>query len=136
MTSPCWPPADGTVTYLGDGHPDLPVGSVDSQHPTGNQLVIDIGAGHYLLMGHLRQGSITVHAGEPVTEGQQIARAGKSGHTSHPHIHSHAQTLPNGIVDLTTIDGPKMLKTPAHLPAAALWRQLRAGLRRDRADGG
>jgi hypothetical protein len=73
--------ADGTVTYLVDGHPDLPIGLVDSQHPTGNQLVIDIGGGHYLLMGHLRQGSITVHAGERVTEGQQIARVGKSGHT-------------------------------------------------------
>jgi murein DD-endopeptidase MepM/ murein hydrolase activator NlpD len=62
-------------------------------------------------MGHLRQGSLTVHAGERVTEGQQIARVGKSGHTSHPHIHIQAQTLPTGIVDLATIDGPKMLKT-------------------------
>jgi hypothetical protein len=41
---PVLAPADGTVTYLVDGHPDLPIGSVDSQHPTGNQLVIDIGA--------------------------------------------------------------------------------------------
>ena len=108
---PVLAPANGTVTYAVDGHPDLPIGSVDSQHPTGNQLVIDIGGGHYLLMGHLRQGSITVQAGERVTDGQQIARVGKSGHTSHPHIHIQAQTLPTGIADITTIDGPKMLKT-------------------------
>ena len=108
---PVLAPASGTVTYVVDGHPDLPIGSVDSQHPTGNQLVIDIGGGRYLLMGHLRQGSITVHAGDRVIEGQQIARVGKSGHTSHPHIHIQAQTLPTGIADLTTIDGPKMLKT-------------------------
>jgi peptidase M23-like protein len=107
---PVLAPADGTVTYVVDGHPDLPIGLVDSQHPTGNQLVIDIG-GHYLLMGHLRQGSIIVNVGERVTEGQQIARVGKSGHSSHPHIHIQAQTLPTGIADLTTIDGPKMLKT-------------------------
>ena len=108
---PVLAPADGTVTYVVDGHPDLPIGLVDSQHPTGNQLVIDIGGGHYLLMGHLRQGSIIVNVGERVTEGQQIARVGKSGHSSHPHIHIQAQTLPTGIADLTTIDGPKMLKT-------------------------
>ena len=108
---PVLAPADGTVTYLVDGQPDLPIGSVDSQHPTGNQLVIDIGGGRYLLMGHLRQHSITVNVGEPVTEGQPIARVGKSGHSSHPHIHIQAQTQPTGIADITTIDGPQMLKT-------------------------
>ena len=108
---PVLAPADGTVTYVVDGHPDLPIGSVDSQHPTGNQLVIDIGGGRYLLMGHLRQGSITVNVGERVTEGQPIARVGKSGHTSPPHIHIQAQTLPTGIGDITTIDGPQMLRT-------------------------
>ena len=61
---PVLAPADGTVTYLVDGHPDLPIGSVDSQHPTGNQVVIDIGGGRYLLMGHLRQDSIAVNVGE------------------------------------------------------------------------
>ena len=104
-------PADGTVTYVVDGQPDLPIGSVDSQHPTGNQLVIDIGGGRYLLMGHLRQHSITVNVGEPVTEGQPIARVGKSGHSSHPHIHIQAQTQPTGIADITTIDGSQMVKT-------------------------
>jgi hypothetical protein len=108
---PVLAPASGTVTYVVDGHPDLPIGSVDSQHPTGNQLVIDIGGGRYLLMGHLRQGSIAVNVGDHVTEGQPIARVGKSGHTSHPHLHIQAQTLPTGIADLTTIDGPQMLKT-------------------------
>ena len=59
---PVLAPADGTVTYLIDGHPDLPIGSVDSQHPTGNQVVIDIGGDRYLLIGppppgqHHRQG--------------------------------------------------------------------------------
>ena len=108
---PVLAPASGTVTYVVDGHPDLPIGSVDSQHPTGNQLVIDIGGGQYLLMGHLRQGSIAVHVGEQVTEGQRIARVGKSGHSSHPHIHIQAQTLPTGIADLTTVDGVQMVKT-------------------------
>ena len=73
---PVLAPTDGTVTYALDSHPDQPIGSVDSQYPTGNHLVIDIGGGHYLLMGHLRQGSIAVNVGEPVTEGQPMARVG------------------------------------------------------------
>src|SRR4051794_18473481 len=108
---PVLAPAGGTVTYVVDGHPDLPIGSVDSQHPTGNQLVIDVGGGHYVLMGHLRQGSITVNVGEGVTQGQPIARVGKSGHASHPHLHIQAQTLSTGIADSTSIDGPQMVKT-------------------------
>ena len=108
---PVLAPANGTVTYLIDGHPDLPIGTVDSQHPSGNQVVIDIGGGHYLLMGHLRQHSITVNLGQGVTEGQPIARIGKSGHTSHPHLHIQAQTLSNGIADITIVDGPQLLKT-------------------------
>ena len=98
------------MTYAVDGHPDLPIGSVDGQHPTGNQLVVDIGAGHYVLMGHLRQGSIAVGAGEHVTEGQEIARVGKSGHSSHPHLHLQAQTLPTGIADISAVDGPQLVK--------------------------
>jgi hypothetical protein len=39
---PVLAPADGTVTYVLDGHPDQPIGSVDERHPSGNQLVIDI----------------------------------------------------------------------------------------------
>lgn len=68
--------------------------------------MIDIGGGRNLLLGHLHKGSIAVTAGERVTEGQQIARVGKSGQTSHPHIHIQAQTLPIGIGGITTVDGP------------------------------
>jgi len=62
-------------------------------------------------MGHLRQGSIKVKVGERVREGQPIARVGNSGHTSAPHIHIQAQTLPIAIGEIKTIDGPQMLST-------------------------
>jgi len=108
---PVLAPADGTVTYVVDGHLDLPVGTLDSQHPTGNQVVLDVGGGRYLLMGHLRQGSVAVKVGDQVTEGQQLARVGNSGNSSHPHIHIQAQTLPTGIADVTTVDVPQLVKT-------------------------
>jgi hypothetical protein len=108
---PVLAPAEGTVTYLLDGRPDQQIGSVDERYPSGNQLVVDIGGGRYLMMGHLRQGSITVNVGERVREGQQIARVGNSGNTSAPHIHIQAQTLPIALGDINTIDLPQMLRT-------------------------
>ena len=69
--------------------------------------MIDIGDGNYLMMGHLCQSSITVHLGEQVTEGQPIARVGKSGHASLPHLHIQAQDLPTGI---PTSPPPKALE--------------------------
>ena len=108
---PVLAPADGTVTYVLDGRPDQPIGSVDERYPSGNQLVIDIGAGRYLMMGHLRQSSITVGVGEQVTEGQQIARVGNSGNTSAPHVHIQAQTLPVALGDIEAVDLPQMLRT-------------------------
>jgi hypothetical protein len=108
---PVLAPADGTVTYVLDGRPDQQTGSVDERYPSGNQLVIDIGGGRHLMMGHLREGSIKVNVGERVREGQQIARVGNSGNTSAPHIHIQAQTLPIALGDIETIDLPQMLRT-------------------------
>jgi hypothetical protein len=94
---PVLAPTDGTVTFALDSRPDQPIGSVDSQYPTGNHLVIDIGGGHYLLMGHLREGSIAVNVGEQVTEGQPIARVGNSGASSAPPSTFRPRRCPPGL---------------------------------------
>jgi murein DD-endopeptidase MepM/ murein hydrolase activator NlpD len=62
-------------------------------------------------MGHLHQGNIAVKVGERITDGQPIAPVGNSGASSARHVHIQAQTLPAGITDITTIDGPRLLKT-------------------------
>jgi murein DD-endopeptidase MepM/ murein hydrolase activator NlpD len=67
--------------------------------------VIDVGGGRYLMMGHLREGSIKVNVGERVGEGQRIARVGNSGNTSAPHIHSQSQTLPTAFGDMRASSG-------------------------------
>ncbi len=120
-------PVDGTVTYVLDGRPDQLIGQPDERHPSGNQLVIDIGGGRHLMMGHLRQGSITVRVGDRVREGQPIARVGNSGHSSAPHLHIQAQSLPVGIGDIEAVDLPQMLRTLHTYPL--LFRD--AGLLRD-----
>ena len=132
---PVLAPADGTVTYVLDGRPDQQIGSVDERNPSGNQLVIDIGGDRYLMMGHLRQGSIKVNVGERVSEGQQIARVGNSGHTKRaPHPHSGADVADRDrghSDDRLTADA----ENPAHLSAALPRCEPQPGRRRNVAVG-
>jgi murein DD-endopeptidase MepM/ murein hydrolase activator NlpD len=53
----------------------------------GNFVVLDIGDGAYLLLGHLQRGSIAVEPGQPVRAGTPIARCGNSGNTVVSHLH-------------------------------------------------
>jgi hypothetical protein len=98
-------PADGRVTAKLDTRPDLPIGDSDQAHPEGNVLVIDIGGGRYVMMAHIKQGSIAVNVGDQVRRGQPIALVGNSGNTSEPHLHIQVQNKPtfgNDVVGLHT----------------------------------
>lgn len=57
----------------------------------GNYVVIDpTGDGPFVLLAHLRRGSIRVRDGEFVEHGQQIAECGNSGNSTQPHLHLQA----------------------------------------------
>jgi hypothetical protein len=107
---PVLAPADGVVTFVLDGRPDQMIGSRDRRYQSGNNVVIDIGGGRYLMMGHLSPGSIQVKVGEHVKLGQQIAKVGNSGNTTEPHLHIQAQTTGTGIGDVTAVD-PAVLRS-------------------------
>ena len=53
----------------------------------GNSVVIDHGNGEFSFYGHLKPGSVRVHAGEHVARGQQIGALGSSGNSTEPHLH-------------------------------------------------
>ncbi|MFI9105454.1 M23 family metallopeptidase [Streptomyces fildesensis] len=53
----------------------------------GNHVILDLGDGTYLLLAHLRRGSIAVHPGQSVHRGQLIGQCGNSGNSSEPHLH-------------------------------------------------
>lgn len=53
----------------------------------GNYVLVALGERRYLLMAHLREGSLRVRTGEPVQSGQRLAEVGNSGNTSGPHLH-------------------------------------------------
>ena len=108
---PVLAPADGTVTFVQDGRPDQQIGSTDSHFQSGNNIVIDIGSGRYLMMAHLSPGTIHVKVGDHVTLGQPIAKVGNSGNTTEPHLHIQAQTIGTGIGDVATMDAPAIIRT-------------------------
>lgn len=76
-----------------DGEPDQEPGKVspDVKDATGNSVVLRLETGTYLIIGHLKQGSVRVRGGDRVMEGELIGLCGNSGNTSEPHIHIHHQ---------------------------------------------
>lgn len=52
----------------------------------GNHILI-ASNGIYVLLCHLKKGSITVHKGDHITIGQPIAQVGNSGSSIQPHLH-------------------------------------------------
>lgn len=54
---------------------------------TGNCVLLQHQAPVYILLAHLRRGSVQVRARAPVTRGQEIGRVGNSGVTLEPHLH-------------------------------------------------
>ena len=75
--------------------PDLLLGQVDWEVPAGNSISIQTEDGRYLVLGHLRESTISVKEGERVTVGQQIARCGNSGAASWPHLLLQARDRPD-----------------------------------------
>jgi len=86
-------PVSGTAAHAHDGEPDMTPGVLSNnfQAPLGNHVVIRLETGTYLVIAHLKPGSVTVKAGETVAEGQGIGQCGNSGNTREPHSHIHHQ---------------------------------------------
>lgn len=98
-------PVDGTVALVHDGAPDARVrrspvaylGFARTQADrarqgmaglAGNCVVLDVGAGGpFVLVAHLRNGSVRVRPGERVAAGQPLGACGNSGNSTQPHVH-------------------------------------------------
>jgi murein DD-endopeptidase MepM/ murein hydrolase activator NlpD len=107
-------PVDGVVTSVIDGHADQQIGSVDRDHEAGNHIVVEISDGQYILLAHIRQGSIQVAVGDRVSAGQVLAEVGNSGGSTEPHIHIQAFNLPS--FDLAETDLAELLRVARTYP--------------------
>jgi murein DD-endopeptidase MepM/ murein hydrolase activator NlpD len=88
----------GTVIEAVDRYPDqvpnhavpVPLGAAD-----GNHVILKLGKGVFAAYAHLLPGSVRVHRGERVREGQVLGRLGNSGSSSGPHLHFQLMTRPS-----------------------------------------
>ncbi|MDQ7002583.1 MAG: urea transporter [Ghiorsea sp.] len=84
-------PVEGYVVKVLDTLPDNPPGEVDTENNWGNHVLIRMHHGLYLLLAHLKQGSVETHIGAYVTVGARLAACGSSGRSPQPHLHMHVQ---------------------------------------------
>ncbi len=91
--SPIFAPADGVVAAVRDGMPDREPRRREHEErhrPFGNYVALDTGSG-FVMLCHLRRGSVRVAVGEAVRAGEEVGRCGNSGNTTVSHLHLHAQ---------------------------------------------
>lgn len=94
----CWgrpvvAPAAGRVSSARDSVPDNVPGTrwkmtLDNR---GNYVSIQLATGTYIVINHLKKGSVTVRTGDSVTEGAVIGACGASGLATVPHVHINHQ---------------------------------------------
>ncbi len=99
---PVLAPAAGTVMQTVRNVPDHSPGKGAEFVSNGNYVVIAHGGSEYSLLPYLKQGSVRVHIGQRVKEGEQVGECGDSGSSLAPHIEYKLQNtrgfpLPNSL---------------------------------------
>ena len=91
---PLFSPADGRVVFTRDDMEDADGAATagSAADAAGNVIVIELDNGLFVLLAHLRHGSVRVEPGEAVRTGEPLANVGNSGNTTMPHLHLQVQT--------------------------------------------
>ncbi len=91
---PLQSPADGTVVVARDEMEDAEGANFVTElgDAAGNVIVIELDSGHFVVLAHLRHGTLRVREGDRVRKGDRIALVGNSGNTTMPHLHLQVQT--------------------------------------------
>lgn len=85
-------PVSGIVIAVSNNEADITPGTEDFKSIEGNYVYIKIKeTSTYLLLNHLKKGSVSVEVGNTVEQGDFIGRVGNSGSSSEPHLHIHHQ---------------------------------------------
>lgn len=87
-------PVDGTVVVArGDMEDSEGLNLVtDVADAAGNVIVIELDSGHFVVLAHLRHGTLQVGEGDRVQAGDALGLVGNSGNTTMPHLHFQVQT--------------------------------------------
>lgn len=87
-------PADGTVVIARGTMEDSEGANfvTDRADAAGNVIVIELEGGEFVVLAHLRHGTLQVGEGDRVRKGDPLARVGNSGNTTMAHLHLQVQT--------------------------------------------
>jgi urea transporter len=88
---PVCAPAAGTIAVVHDGQADQAPGGTDTARPWGNAVILQLAPECFVVLAHLRRGSIAVSPGQWVAAGQPLAACGASGRSPRPHLHLQVQ---------------------------------------------
>lgn len=89
---PIYSPVKGTVVGICNDEQDIKPNSEDFKSQLGNYVFIKIEeTGTYLVLAHMKQGSVQVKEGEGIEAGVLLGYVGNSGTSSEPHLHIHHQ---------------------------------------------
>ena len=88
---PVFSPAYGQVWRTANDVPDNAPGTVNVAAHWGNCVVIRLADGKFVVVAHLKPGSIATFPGAWVKPGDLIGHCGNSGRSPQPHIHLHLQ---------------------------------------------
>ena len=93
---PLLAPCDGVVAHAEDGVEDNAAFGAHRPYGVGNHVVVRTDGDLYVVLGHLRRGSVSVATGDEVRTGDRLGVVGNSGWTERPHLHMQAMRSPEG----------------------------------------
>jgi murein DD-endopeptidase MepM/ murein hydrolase activator NlpD/urea transporter len=110
---PVLSPAYGQVWRIVNDVPDNAPGATNVATPWGNCVVIRTHDGKFVVLAHLKPGSVSVVPGTWVKPGDLLGHCGNSGRSPQPHIHMHVQaadepgapTLPFHLASMLVAEG-------------------------------
>jgi murein DD-endopeptidase MepM/ murein hydrolase activator NlpD len=62
-------------------------------------VIIDMGSGYYAMYAHFAPGSVQLHVGDYVRQGQKLGLLGNTGNSSAPHLHFQVMDRPSSLDD-------------------------------------
>ena len=84
-------PCHAKVVKVIAGVQDNVPGQMNRKDITGNTIILETQNKEYLLLAHLKAGSIVVKEGQNVERGDLLGLCGNSGNSSEPHLHLSLQ---------------------------------------------
>ncbi len=99
--APVLSPCGGPIARVENDVPDSQVPQMDRANMAGNYVAVNCG-NFFVILAHLRRGSVRGKQGNVVETGDLLGEMGNSGNSSEPHLHIHAQ---RGLPDNAPLGG-------------------------------